>query len=95
MLVFKFQPSCASLNDKILKKYAVGSYFGELSLLLADHPRSCDLVCLSHVETRELDRNSFENIINDYPEMKKIMIGKFLEYTLSCSECLKLTAWYI
>ena len=42
--------ACASMNDKILKKYAVGSYFGELSLLLTDHPRSCDLVCLSHVE---------------------------------------------
>ena len=74
--------ACASLNDKILKKYAVGSYFGELCLLLADHPRSCDLVCLSHVETRELDRNSFENIINDYPEMKKMMIGTFFEYTI-------------
>ena len=53
-----------------------------MSLLLADHPRSCDLVCLSHVETRELDRNSFENIINDYPEMKKMMIGTFFEYTI-------------
>ena len=36
-------------------------------------------VCLSHVETRqhgmEEGSNSFENIINDYPEMKKNVGG--------------------
>ena len=66
--------ACAALSGKVLVHYKKGAYFGEISLLLPGHPRACDLICISDVETRELHFEQFQKICFDYPDLKAVII---------------------
>ena len=64
----------AASKGKALTHYQKGAYFGEISLLIPSRPRQCDLIAISNVEIRELNRVDFEAICFDFPNMKRILI---------------------
>ena len=65
----------AASKGRVLTHYTRGAYFGEISLLIPNEPRQCDLIAVSNIEARELSRNDFEAICFDFPLMKKILIN--------------------
>lgn len=58
---------------KVLAVIESGSFFGE-SALLRNEPRNASITTLSHVVLCRLDKVHFEEILNEFPNVRKKMI---------------------
>ena len=85
------EDSGAASKGKVLTHYRRGAYFGEISLLIPNQPRQCDLIAISNVDIRELNRDDFEAICFDFPNMCSLESLKIDEMYGKGSEPLSLS----
>lgn len=57
-------------KSQVLKKYHVGDYFGEKSLL-ADEPRACNVVAKTKLRVVSIDRYSFKRLLGPVEQILK------------------------
>lgn len=57
-------------EDRVIIKLKAGDYFGEISLL-KNKNRSATIKALNYCDLYMLDKDSFDNVINRYPGIKK------------------------
>lgn len=56
-------------EDLVIKHMGAGEFFGELGLLIGDHPRSADATAASDCELIELDHADFQKLVDHDPAL--------------------------
>ncbi|HYG07574.1 MAG TPA: GGDEF domain-containing protein [Stenotrophomonas sp.] len=56
-------------EDLVIKHMGPGEFFGELGLLIGDHPRSADAIAASDCELIELDHGDFQKLVDTDPAL--------------------------
>jgi cAMP-dependent protein kinase regulator len=62
-----------------VKKYSIGSYFGELALLKGE-PRAANIVAKTPLKLISLDRNSFKRLLGPIEEILKRNSDQYVKY---------------
>ena len=83
-----------SRDGNVIASYASGSYFGEISLLIPNETRLCDLIATSDTDVRELHRCDFEMICYDHPTLKRILIENVQKQGYADPQLLKRCEYY-
>ena len=60
----------ARIKGKIVKAYGPGNAFGEVALIEDGGRRKCDVMALTNVDLRVLERAAFDILCGRYPELK-------------------------
>ncbi|HVJ37082.1 MAG TPA: GGDEF domain-containing protein [Stenotrophomonas sp.] len=56
-------------EDLVIKHMGHGEFFGELGLLIGDHPRTADAIAASDCELIELDHGDFQKLVDHDPAL--------------------------
>jgi CRP/FNR family cyclic AMP-dependent transcriptional regulator len=63
-------------GDEVLARLGPGDYFGEMALLLADTPRTADVVALESTSCLVITQWAFKSLLAAHPDMALTIMGE-------------------